>query len=236
MKISLSILTVLTASFMLNSCCCFINGQKQDVNVQTNVPDAQVFIDGMIYGTAPGIIALERDESYNLEVRKEGYHPHRQKIDSHFSGWFAGNFLIGGLVGMIIDLSTGSCWSFSDIDVTLTPSGTYNATPEPAATPAPAATPEPAPETYAANENYENQVIRPRQSRRTVNRKAPRTYNQPVQNLRQSNSDGNSDEYYAQDDAGQYEDYQEEPQPTFTERLIENTTDRLIERALDKIF
>ncbi len=230
MKISLSILTVLTASFMLNSCCCFINGQKQDVNVQTNVPDAQVFIDGMIYGTAPGIIALERDESYNLEVRKEGYHPHRQKIDSHFSGWFAGNFLIGGLVGMIIDLSTGSCWSFSDIDVTLTPSGKYNATP------APAATPEPAPETYAANENYENQVIRPRQSRRTVNKKAPRTYNQPVQNLRQSNSEGNSDEYYAQDDAGQYEDYQEEPQPTFTERVIENTTDRLIERALDKIF
>lgn len=121
MKISLSILTVLTASFMLNSCCCFINGQDQDVDIRANVPQAQIFIDGIVHGTTPGAVTLERDETYNLEVRKEGYYPYRQRLDADFSGWFAGNLIFGGVFGMILDLCTGSCWSFDDVNATLTP-------------------------------------------------------------------------------------------------------------------
>lgn len=124
MKKTLSLLALCAAAFTLNSCCAFINGQDQDVNIRSNVPQTDIFINGIIHGSTPGIVTLERDETYDLELRKEGYYPHRQKLDADFSGWFAGNLIFGGLLGMIIDLSAGTCWSFDDVQVNLTPIAT----------------------------------------------------------------------------------------------------------------
>lgn len=59
----------------------------------------------------------------NIVARKEGYAPKNYEMGTKIQGWFWGNLVFGGVVGMGIDAATGKMMKFSDkmIDVTLTP-------------------------------------------------------------------------------------------------------------------
>jgi hypothetical protein len=72
-------------------------------------------------GTTPTTATLStsrgffRGETYTVQFSKTGCPSHTVTLDARISGWYFGNFVIGGLVGMlIVDPITGSMWTLDD--------------------------------------------------------------------------------------------------------------------------
>ena len=65
-----------------------------------------------------------RKATYNVKVSKENYLTQDQEIKSGLNGWYWGNIVFGGLIGMlIVDPATGAMWKISEekINVKLYP-------------------------------------------------------------------------------------------------------------------
>ena len=83
-------------------------------------------------GTAPVTLTLKRgygyfkSETYTVTLTKDGFATKELTITASLSGWYIGNVLIGGLIGMLaVDPLTGGMYTFPD-SVT----GTLDAAPE----------------------------------------------------------------------------------------------------------
>lgn len=60
--------------------------------------------------------------SYNVKLSKEGYLPYETQIEAGMNGWYLGNIVFGGLLGiLIVDPATGAMWKIYEdkIDVKL---------------------------------------------------------------------------------------------------------------------
>lgn len=57
----------------------------------------------------PDVLILRRkDAPYRLTFTMEGYEPYAVTIVSDTNGWIYANVILGGIIGMIIDGSTGA--------------------------------------------------------------------------------------------------------------------------------
>ncbi|WP_202923405.1 PEGA domain-containing protein [Pontibacter pudoricolor] len=104
-------------------CATIINGSKQTVDFTSQPTGAKVTINGKEYGTTPTSVSLKRNATmpgvpisqkhYDVKIEMEGYFPYEIKVKREFNGWFLGNLLIGGIVGIIIDAATGSMYKLT---------------------------------------------------------------------------------------------------------------------------
>jgi hypothetical protein len=46
-------------------------------------------------------------------MEMEGYYPYEMKIKREMDGWFLGNLLFGGLIGIIVDASNGAMYKLT---------------------------------------------------------------------------------------------------------------------------
>jgi len=72
-------------------------------------------------GTTPGTVVLKSGKSYfsgqtyTLRFKKEGFADQTVILDSGVSGWYWGNILFGGVIGMlIVDPLTGAMYTLED--------------------------------------------------------------------------------------------------------------------------
>ena len=72
-------------------------------------------------GNTPSTVTLKSGkgyftgQTYTLRFKKEGYPDKTIELDSSLSGWYWGNILIGGLVGMlIVDPLTGAMYKLPE--------------------------------------------------------------------------------------------------------------------------
>jgi len=80
-------------------------------------------------GITPSTVTLKsssgyfKGESYTVELTKEGYTDRTYTLSSSVDGWYWGNILIGGLIGMlIVDPATGSMYNLPErADISLNP-------------------------------------------------------------------------------------------------------------------
>lgn len=80
-------------------------------------------INGANFGTTPTQVRLKRNANmpgtpsgrgyYDVKIEMDGFYPYEVKVKREFNGWFLGNLLIGGLVGIIVDAATGSMYKLS---------------------------------------------------------------------------------------------------------------------------
>lgn len=78
-------------------------------------------------GVTPSTVTLKssagffKGETYTVELTKAGFSPKTYTLTSSVDGWYFGNILLGGLIGMlIVDPATGAMYSLPDrIDVSL---------------------------------------------------------------------------------------------------------------------
>ena len=118
---------VLLLSLVLNvGCSSIICGTTQHVQFTSYPENAQIEIisaRGEIINQAqtPTSITLKRGRGYflgaDLTVRAlaDGYEPKELPIPSRLNGWYFGNILFGGLIGMlIVDPLTGAMYRFPD--------------------------------------------------------------------------------------------------------------------------
>lgn len=121
MKKNISLLVVL--SLFLSSCCTVVNGRYDEVDVRSSVPGSSVFVDGVEKAKTPCTVEVKRSGSHSLEVQKKGYHPYKAELKQTGSWWLLGNVLIGGLIGIAVDLCTGAYVDImpDEVDAQLTP-------------------------------------------------------------------------------------------------------------------
>ena len=117
--------------FGLTGCASIVGKTNESVLISTNVPDAKITITDKnqmpVWGAkSPTAVNLKKKagyfsgQTYTIMAHKDGYRPAMMILDTELSGWYWGNIIFGGLIGMLlVDPLTGSMWTFENNSVYL---------------------------------------------------------------------------------------------------------------------
>ncbi len=107
----------LALTLLMSSCATIVSGSRQNVKFSSNPSTATIFIDEVEVGKTPFEIKLARKSEHSVMIKLEGYQTYQTKLTKKFNGWFVGNILIGGLIGIIIDPITGAIYNLSPDEI-----------------------------------------------------------------------------------------------------------------------
>ncbi|MFC3711016.1 hypothetical protein ACFOMD_00445 [Sphingoaurantiacus capsulatus] len=98
---------------LLPGCATVVRGTHQDVSIVSEPPAALAKLSNGMSCTTPCKLELHRKKSVDVTISKPGYHPAEAEIVSKVRGsdyvlGIGGNFLIGGLVGAVVDGANGA--------------------------------------------------------------------------------------------------------------------------------
>lgn len=113
----------LASSLFLSSCCSIVNGRHDEIAIRSSVPGSSVFVDGVEKAKTPCTVDVKRTSSHSIEIKQDGYHTYQLETNTFGSWWLLGNVVVGGLIGLFVDICTGA-WADvtpDEIDATLTP-------------------------------------------------------------------------------------------------------------------
>jgi hypothetical protein len=122
MKAKWVIVALLLPMFFLTGCASIVGRDVFPVTINSNPDGANIAIkdeNGVkVYsGVTPTTVTLTAGESYfhaksyNITFSKPGYKDQYVEVRATLSGWYFGNILFGGLIGMlIVDPITGKMW------------------------------------------------------------------------------------------------------------------------------
>lgn len=128
--ISRTAIAALSISLLFPSCASIFNPSNQPVQINSNPAGLTFKVTNssnelISSGVTPASVNLKtsagymRPESYAIVFSKKGKEFGHQNLTASISGWYFGNILIGGLIGLVIvDPLTGSMFTLQD-DVTL---------------------------------------------------------------------------------------------------------------------
>lgn len=103
-----SIAAVGVVALLVSGCATIVASGPDLVPISSKPPGAMVYVDGVPVGVTPVTVPLKRSGSGRIRIELEGYEPVFVTQDKVFNGWFLGNILIGGLIGIIIDVATSN--------------------------------------------------------------------------------------------------------------------------------
>ena len=105
-------------------------------------PDgAAVLLDGKAAGITPCSFSLSRSRKRHVvKIEKPGFETAETAVRSRLNGWVFGNLVVGGLVGVVVDLSTGGFYRYSPTKISVKLAPEAKPEPEP---PRPGPEPEP---------------------------------------------------------------------------------------------
>jgi hypothetical protein len=122
---AVALLTVLSMS----GCASIVSKSSWPVTVQSNPTGAKCVIakeNGIQLqtGVTPMTFTLNSSNGFFQSARyvitcdKEGYQTSKTELSSSLNGWYWGNILFGGLIGLlIVDPATGSMWKLEEVQV-----------------------------------------------------------------------------------------------------------------------
>ena len=98
---------------MLSSCASIVSGTSQEIAITSSPSGADCVVSrqGMTLQqvTTPASPTIQKNRhDLSVACSKSGYATVTQANDSGVEPWLFGNILIGGLVGVIIDVSSGA--------------------------------------------------------------------------------------------------------------------------------
>lgn len=111
---------------VLQGCASILGDSRYPVSVSSAPPGASFEIadkNGQIVhsGHTPSTVTLKSGkgyfsgQTYTLRFKKDGYPDRSVTLDSSVSGWYWGNIVFGGLIGMlIVDPATGAMYKLPD--------------------------------------------------------------------------------------------------------------------------
>jgi hypothetical protein len=127
------------------SCASIVSHSTWPVSISSNPPGAKITITNdkngkpIHVGETPATISLKSGAGffttarYRIEYSKPGYVPATSYLSSTLNGWYLGNILFGGLIGiLIVDPATGAMYRLpSEHFATLTPLKSTNSYSDP---------------------------------------------------------------------------------------------------------
>ena len=136
-------LLLITVSVFLSSCATIFGRSSYPVAIDTNPPGVDVSITDKkgreVYkGKSPATVVLKSSAGYfskaeyQVRLSSVGYAEQVVPVNYKINGWYFGNVLVGGLLGMlVVDPATGAMWKLDTppIYVTLNKSTTSTTSP-----------------------------------------------------------------------------------------------------------
>ncbi len=132
---------LLVALILGTGCASIVSRTSREVQFRSTPDRARVSVQDergktIFQGETPTIVSLKTGKPYGVKkyaitFSKEGYQAQTRVVRSTLNGWYLGNVIFGGLVGiLIVDPLTGAMWTLSpkEVDVALVPSGTSTGT------------------------------------------------------------------------------------------------------------
>jgi hypothetical protein len=120
-------LAVLGLAGLLPGCATVTSGTTQAINIDSEpqAADCTLLREGVTLGTVttPAPLTIKRHAStIQVICRKAGYEDTRVVMNSRFETASAGNFVLGGIIGVMVDSSTGADRRYeANVLVRLTP-------------------------------------------------------------------------------------------------------------------
>ena len=137
MNKKLSAITPLLMALLLTAgCASIVSGGPKSLPILSRPDNAECEIVDMRSGITimktrtPSTVTLANDAgyfksaSYKVKISKDGFIPREVEINSGLNGWYLGNIVFGGLIGiLIVDPATGAMWKIHEdaISVDLLP-------------------------------------------------------------------------------------------------------------------
>jgi hypothetical protein len=95
-----------------SACATITRGTDQTYVIESDPPGANAALSTGISCTTPCSLRLKRRQSMTVDITRKGYEPVRATVTSGVSGGggaaMAGNVLVGGIIGAVIDGTNGS--------------------------------------------------------------------------------------------------------------------------------
>nr|WP_298726651.1 PEGA domain-containing protein [uncultured Steroidobacter sp.] len=119
---------ILGASLFAGGCASIVNGGNREISIATQPPGATASVrksgggimDVVAVEKTPCTISLDpkksyfSGQSYTLRLELPGYKVTEVELTPKMSGWYWGNLVIGGLIGMLaVDPATGAMWNIT---------------------------------------------------------------------------------------------------------------------------
>lgn len=107
-------------------CASIVSKSRYPVTFDSNPTGANIVItdksgNRIFEGRTPTTLTLSASKGffspaeYYIEVSMEGYNTGRATLTAGLDGWYIGNILFGGLIGMlIVDPATGAMWKLDE--------------------------------------------------------------------------------------------------------------------------
>ncbi len=128
-------LFVVLAIFLLSGCASIVSKSIYPISISSTPSGADISVlnskGAEVYsGKTPSIFKLKAGEgffkkaSYTATFTMDGYDKKTVPIEFKMDGWYVGNLLFGGLIGMlIVDPATGAMWKLDTefLNETLSP-------------------------------------------------------------------------------------------------------------------
>jgi hypothetical protein len=89
-------------------CATNVTGPYQEVHVTSEPPGLMVKSDSGQSIVTPGTFSLERNKKHILSAECPGFETKTIELKSGIQGWFWGNAILGGAVGGVWDMQSGS--------------------------------------------------------------------------------------------------------------------------------
>jgi hypothetical protein len=118
----LALAASISASLFVSGCASIVSDSQYPVVVKSEPSGAEYQIrnrNGSLVhqGTTPSTVTLKsgagyfKGERYKLHFSKEGYEDQDHTMDSSMDGWYWGNLIFGGVIGMLaVDPATGAMY------------------------------------------------------------------------------------------------------------------------------
>jgi len=91
----------------LAGCATVLTGFNQNVDINSNPVKARVTVNDQYKGETPLTVRLRRNKNNVVRIELDGYEPYEIVTKKGFNAVSLGNIMIGGAVGMLVDLATG---------------------------------------------------------------------------------------------------------------------------------
>lgn len=94
-------------------CATIMHGTSQDVGLSSTPTNAKVMVDNHELGKTPTVVKLSRKDNHIVRMELDGYQPFEATITRSTSGWVWGNLVFGGLIGLVVDATSGGLYKLS---------------------------------------------------------------------------------------------------------------------------
>src|SRR5258708_7473650 len=121
--------TMALACVIISGCASIVDGGPSTVRINSSPSGAKFTIadkSGKVIETrtTPASVSLKRahgffsGEDYKVAFEFPGYYPGEAHIRATLNGWYFGNLIFGGVLGiLIIDPATGAMWTLAPDDL-----------------------------------------------------------------------------------------------------------------------